>query len=428
MPSTRPPSADADAPAHGPRPWPLYGAMALALLLRLAAVTAFQLLPPMAVGGREPARPAAQPPFPDSLEYLSVAGNIAAGRGLMVGEASQIGRMPGYPAFLAATWGLCGGSLLAARVAQAVVGTVAVWLAWRLGRSLYGEREGLASAWLLAVYPFVVAFTPLLLAETVFAALLLWGMLSLRAAWDGRSGAAALAGLAFGLATLVRASLLPGVLLFAVLWVLLSRFAKGAVGRAALMVAVFAAVMAPWVVRNYFASGGHLVPTTLRAGPSLYEALNPEADGGPMMDRIDWGWGAEGLSEYEQHRLWQRRAVAWARANPGRVLELAGRKAVRFWNPIPNAGEFRRPLVCAAVALPYVAAMVLAAVGLAGSWRRANVHLILLLPVVYHALLHMVFVSSIRYRMPVMPFVLVVAGHGLVRLAERAGAGRATPR
>jgi len=302
-----------------------------------------------------------------------------------------------------------------------------VWLVWRLGRAVFGDFEGLAAAWILAVYPFAVMFTPLILAETVFIAFLLWGALCLRSAWAGRTGSAALAGLAFGLATLVRASLLPGVLLFAAAWVLLRRFAKGAVARATLMLAVFAATMTPWTVRNWLASGGHFVPTTLRAGPSLYEALNPEADGGPMMDRINWGWGTTGLSEYEQHRLWQQRAAAWARANPGRVLALAGRKLVRFWNPIPNAGEFRRPLLCAAIAVPYVAVMLLALVGLAGSWRRLEACLILLLPVVYYALLHVVFVSSIRYRLPVMPLLMVVAGHGAARLLRRVARERPSP-
>ncbi len=398
-----------------------------ACLIRVASVAGFQLLPPLGIGGREPVRLAEHPLFPDSVEYLKVTENILAGRGVMVDHASQIGRMPGYPVFLAATWGLFGKSLLAARLAQALVGTLAVWLVWRLGRAVFGDFEGLAAAWILAVYPFAVMFTPLILAETVFIAFLLWGALCLRSAWAGRTGSAALAGLAFGLATLVRASLLPGVLLFAAAWVLLRRFAKGAVARATLMLAVFAATMTPWTVRNWLASGGHFVPTTLRAGPSLYEALNPEADGGPMMDRINWGWGTTGLSEYEQHRLWQQRAAAWARANPGRVLALAGRKLVRFWNPIPNAGEFRRPLLCAAIAVPYVAVMLLALVGLAGSWRRLEACLILLLPVVYYALLHVVFVSSIRYRLPVMPLLMVVAGHGAARLLRRVARERPSP-
>ncbi|MFW6162839.1 MAG: ArnT family glycosyltransferase, partial [Planctomycetota bacterium] len=291
---------------------------------------------------------------------------------------------------------------------------------WRLGRALFGEREGVVAAAILAVYPHAVLFTPLVLAETLFVALLLWGLVSLRSAWAGRTRAAGVAGLALGLGTLVRASLLPGVFFLTAAWVVLRRFAKGAVGGAALMVLVFAATMTPWVVRNWRASGGHFVPTTLRAGPSLYEALNPRADGGPMMDRIDWGRGTEGLSEYEANRLWQRRAIEWAKENPGRALALAGRKLARFWNPVPNAPEFRTPLLSVAIAVPYLLVLALAAAGLRDWWRRPEVHLILVLPVLYHALLHAVFVSSIRYRMPVMPLIIVLAAPGLLRVLRRA--------
>jgi hypothetical protein len=36
--------------------------------------------------------------------------------------------------------------------------------------------------------------------------------------------------------------------------------------------------------------------------------------------------------------------------------------------------------------------------------------LLVVLPIVYFTLLHMVFVGSLRYRVPVMPFMMVLAG------------------
>ena len=395
----------------------LLGILLVALVVRVAAVLVFQALPSVTLGGRRVVSPAEQPLFPDALEYLKVTKNILLGRGLMVDEASRIGRMPGYPVFLALVQSVCGESLLAVRLVQAVVGTGVVWLVWLLAREVYGERQACLAAAVAAVYPYFVLFTPLVLAETVFMALFLWGALCLKLAYShGRWVSAVLAGVFLGLATLVRASLLPFVLLAAAVWVVLGRLERGAFGRAAALLVAFGLVMAPWVVRNYYASGGHVVPTTLRAGPSLYEALNPEADGGPMMDRIDWGDGTEGLSEYEQNRLWRARAVAFVRGSPAKALALAGRKLVRFWNVVPNYPPFRVPLLCVVVGVPYVAVMLLAAVGLVRSWRRGDVNLILLLPVVYYALLHMVFVGSVRYRVPVMPLVIIIAAHGLVAL------------
>lgn len=407
------------------RKWPpsrrwLAAILIAALLARVAAVLFLHTLPPIAGADGTAVRPAERPLFPDSLEYLRMAANVAAGRGFVLDKASRIGRMPGYPVFIAAAQALLGHGLLGIRVMQAIVGTVGVWLAWRLGRAMFGDGAGLWAAAMAAGYPFLILFTPLVLAETLFVTLLLWAMLCVRAAAvDRRTGAAALAGLALGLATLVRASLLLAVPLLALAWVVWRRFERPELGRAALMVAVFAAAMTPWIVRNYSASDGHLVVTTLRAGPSLYEAFNPEAYGGPMMERIDWGQGTEGLTEYERNELWRRRAVDWAKANPARVVALAWRKGLRFWNVVPNAPQARKPLVCAAIGVPYVVVMALAAVGAGAARRRPDVYLILLLPLVYYALLHMVFVGSLRYRLPVMPLLMVLAGHGVVLLWRR---------
>ena len=63
-----------------------------------------------------------------------------------IGSASGASRImpcgrPGYPLFLAACRLAFGPSLLAVRLVQAVVGTVAVWLVGELARATVGEGE-----------------------------------------------------------------------------------------------------------------------------------------------------------------------------------------------------------------------------------------------------------------------------------------------
>jgi len=471
--------------------WWLGACLGLGLALRVGAVVAFQFSPAIHVGGRVIVCPATHPLFPDTIEYLRVAENVRLGKGFMVSDDCLIGRMPGYPVFLALIQIAFGESMLAARLAQALVGTALIAIAWLLARELYGEREAHVAAAFVALYPPFILYTVLLLSETLFTALVacggLWLARAVRPEAGGQRGegeaedrkpsdlvptasglappvAAILAGVFLGLATLVRASLLLFIGLAAVAWVL-ARLArclpkvsdlregmpgalgledsaeyppegvkpsgggppggKGAwraTGLAALMLATFALTMAPWVVRNYSASGGHFVTTTLRAGASLYEALNPAADGGPMMEKIDWDWGTKGLGEWERDQLWRQRAAEFARENPVRVLDLALRKLGRFWNPMPNATEFQSPVLVGAMAPPFAIAAALGLVGLWASRRRGRALLILLLPVVYYSGLHTVFVSSIRYRDPVMPFILILAACGATRLWGGRGA------
>lgn len=390
--------------------------LGVGLAARLGAAAIPNLFPSLTLSGRSVSWWADKPLFPDSLEYIRMANHFAAGDGLITDRAGRIARMPAYPVFIAAVYAVFGESILVLRVADAVLGTVAILLAYVLAKRLFGGGAGLAAAAIMAVYPFFVIQALLVLSETLFVVFLLAGAACLARAYGGGGGYlvwAGLAGLGLALATLTRGSFLYVAPLTAAGWVLAGRFGRPAVLGACAMLAAFALAMMPWVVRNWRASDGHLVVTTLRVGPSLYEGLNPRATGGPMMDRINWDEGTQGMGEWERDRYWRRRAIEWAWENPGPTLALAANKLGRFWSPMPNLDQLRGTAPCALLALSYGLVMAFAIVGILRSWRRADVALILLLPVVYYCLLHMVFVGSVRYREAVMPLLVVVAAHGL---------------
>ncbi len=106
-------------------------------------------------------------------------------------------------------------------------------------------------------------------------------------------------------------------------------------------------------------------------------------------------------------------SLDWARANPGRVAELAVVKFARIWNVWPNEPSLRSWPARLAIVSTYVP---LLACGLAGGWRfsrRGWPFVLAWLPAVYLTLLHIVFVSSIRYREPAM-LALVVLAAGFV--------------
>lgn len=382
-------------------------------MLRVGFVVAFDALPSLTIGGQRVPSPGQQPLFGDSAEYLRMAGHILAGRGPIVSDGCRLGRMPGYAFFLAAVQWLFGPRLLAVRLVQAVLATGTVAVAAWLARELFGRREAVWVAVIAAVYPTFILYTGLVLTETLFALLLLGGLACLlRAVRRGRAAPAAWAGLLFGLATLVRASFLPGVLVLAVAWVALRPRVCTLAAAACLLLAV-AATLVPWVARNQIASSGHVVVTTSRAGASLYEALNPKADGGPMLIVVTEVPHPPELDEVERDRQLRALAVRYAREHPGRALWLGLVKFARTWNVVPNAREFRSPLLAIGLGVPYVLVMLGAALGVWRAGRRGEVALILLLPVVYYALLHTVFVGSIRYRMPVMPLLVALAAHGV---------------
>ncbi len=163
-------------------------------------------------------------------------------------------------------------------------------------------------------------------------------------------------------------------------------------------------------------------------GASLYDGISPEADGSSAMEFVD-APDVRALGEVEQDRTFRDRALAFARAASGAVVQLAAIKLGRFWSPWPNADTLRNRGVALASAVVTVPVFALIAVGV---WdRRRDFRALALLagPLLYFCGLHLVFVSSIRYR---IPWPRPRAGSGGVRLGPAgvlgSRSGSSTPR
>lgn len=386
--------------------------------------------------------------FPDTTIYWLLAGRIRNGEPYEVLDWEEIPhfalRTPGYPLFLALCRFTFGDSLIAVRLVQAVLGTVCVWLVYRLtecftaGLEVGEQRIGawtpaLAAAALTAFNPYFVATSALILSEAVFLPLMLVGLWGMAELWEhqgeteGDRGSVPVrrpwawafgAGAAWGAAILVRPSWALFVPAALAVWAASCATGSGrgwrAVGRASLVALGVAAVMAPWWIRNERIFG-RFVPTAIWTGASLYDGLNPNATGASdmsfMNDRSLWP-----LDEETQDAVLRDRALAFVRAQPGRALWLAVVKCARYWSPWPNAESFRSPLVAAASASFTIPLFVLTACGV---WdRRRDLRALVLLagPLFYFCALHMVFASSMRYRIPAEMPAAVLAAIGLFRV------------
>ena len=153
-------------------------------------------------------------------------------------------------------------------------------------------------------------------------------------------------------------------------------------------------------------------------GASLYDGISPQATGASDM-RFLAEPGIVELDETAQDRVLKQRSIAFARTNSTRVIELAWVKFLRFWSPWPNAETLKSPIAFVFSALVTCPLFALATFGL---WdRRRDIRTIILLagPLFYFLMLHLVFVSSIRYRIPGFIPVLGLAAIGWQHVLSR---------
>jgi len=153
-------------------------------------------------------------------------------------------------------------------------------------------------------------------------------------------------------------------------------------------------------------------------GASLYDGLNPGATGASNMDFLKAAdfWP---LDELDQDSELGRRALAFVREHPGRTLGLAIIKLGRYWSPWPNAEGFRAPLVAVGSSIAIVPLLALLFLGLWRLRRDSRAWVLLAGPLFYFCALHMVFASSMRYRIPAEVPAMGLAAVGLTALAGK---------
>src|SRR5690348_15938811 len=138
-------------------------------------------------------------------DYYDLAQNVLAGKGLCF-ETTCAWWPPLYPLFLALT-AVFGKHYLLIVILQALIGTGTVWLAFLIGKEIFGIRAGLIASLITAFYPYYVMHDTALQETgmiTLFVALSVW--LMLRASRLNRGRDWFLAGTALGAIALTRAS------------------------------------------------------------------------------------------------------------------------------------------------------------------------------------------------------------------------------
>lgn len=164
---------------------------------------------------------------------------------------------PGYYYFLAAVYASFGHSYLAVRIVQAVLGTLTCLLIYLIGKSVLGEAAGKLAAAVAAIYPPLIFYTGVLLTETLSTfslAAATWIVLRASREPTWRYRRLVLAGLFLGLSALTRSVLLIVVpvvffwlMLFAERW---PGWTKALRSGVALCVPL-ALVILPVTLRNY---------------------------------------------------------------------------------------------------------------------------------------------------------------------------------
>lgn len=370
-----------------------------------------------------PSDDAAVDQLPDQREYLELGRSLIGGEGLSFSDPRFTDRVfayrtPGYPLLIAA----CGANVRAVRVVQSILDVSTIFAAYLLARRWLSPRASLFAALILVFDPFLIYFTGLILTETLFTALLAWGMLLLT-----RRGTVSylIGGLLLALAVLVRPGAMALPVVLGVLAALLNRRSEEPyhsrwplpVGTTMLLLTLI--VLVPWAYRNHRVVG-RWIWTSTNGGITSYDGFNPDASGASDQSFVAAMPQLRSMSEVERDQYLAGRASEFIRTNPQRSMELAAIKVARTWSPWPLSEQFSRPAYVIAASLFAVPFDLLVLFGLWGGKLPTSAKVFLIAPAVYLTVAAAASVGSLRYRIPAeLPMAVIAAAAASAAVLDR---------
>jgi 4-amino-4-deoxy-L-arabinose transferase-like glycosyltransferase len=324
------------------------------------------------------------------------------------------------------------GGMLFCQTMNSAFSAATCWPIHAVGKKVFGERVGLASAWLWVFLPYAVLFPLEWTWDQSLAAFMLASIvcatLNLRQStsalhWSGY-------GLLWGFTALVNPTvciLLP----FLLVWLMIrqGQAARPSTGLVMRTVFMFLLVLLPWTIRNYYAVDG-LVFVKSNFGLELWLGNNPAVKENYSRDLHPLRNYAERLQlimsgEPNYNREKQREAIAFIKAHPRTFLKNSFDRFVDNWagtydshvDPWIHTLHLSRADVWFSSAFSVISfvGMILA--------LRANLRdslplalCLLLFPIPYY-LTH----TELRYRHPIDPLMTLFTVYAIVRLCSALG-------
>jgi len=321
--------------------------------------------------------------------------------------------MPLYPALVAVT-----GPGWVQLLIDISLSPATIWLIYELTKQIFGDkRTALVAAAIAAVYPFFIFYSIVGLTETSFMALLVAAYLC----WYRNAFVPAAIFSVFAILTRPIFDPLAPILVIYFAFVVSGLSIGGTAKQLAVYAAIYCVMMAPWWAHNYNVYGS-FVRLNLGSGLALFSANNPSNLTGGFDTKLNESMAPyNGISDpIARDKALRDAAFSYMKDNPERTLVQASKRFIRFWYPWPYADEYGSVKYKIISLFSFVPVLLMALVYVIfGGHVQFKRIAPLLLFCAYLTSLHMVFPGSLRYRLPLEPFLVILAAAGIIDVKAR---------
>lgn len=396
----------------------IYSVLLVGLILRLFYLWEYSLLP--------------------DWSQLTVDNNFHHHWALSIVDGNILGdttyfRAPFYIFYLAGIYKLFGISLWAVRLFSIIPGLLSIYMTYITGKKVYNKQTGLVAGFIHAIFPIIYYFESELLLDSFFMLLLQIGIYFFIKWWkDGIFQSIFLSGIFLGLASITRPTALV-IALFIFLIILIMQKIK--IKAIVLFTIGLVICIAPIFIRNIVIADDPVLIAS-QGGINLYVGNNDAADGisAVLPQPLGFNWhikqithqaekeSNKKLSQGEISSFWMSKAFNWIKDNPKRFMQLYLEK---LYHSISNReisnNRYLTQFFDKVISLKYnylsfgiLFSLTILSLILTGSQNKQA--LFLVGTIVLYILITSLFFFSSRFRLPLIPFYIILSSYALTSI------------
>lgn len=363
-------------------------------------------------------------------EGWEIAKNLVEGKGYKmwcgVGDLYS-GRPPIFPLFLAGIFIIFGQNIIITKIFLAVFNSLICLVIFSLGKKIFNQKVGLMAMAVSAVYPPFIYWGGQPTQETLTILFLALATLFLLKIEEKEKMFlyAILSGVFLGMLVMTRSMAYVLIFLFPLWSLFLFKNRKQGLIAAYLVLLPVILIISPWVIRNYKIHHTILLAST-EGGMTFYAANNPDVltkGGGDFYVLGISTKEVENLSEIESDKYFYKKGLDFIRANPMIYLRLVFERLIRFWRFFPHLTSLPdsyKPIHIVLLLITDTPIILLGFWGLIMLYKIEKKQAFLLILIFLNfMIISMLIRSSIRYRAPIMPYLIILACYPIYSLYTR---------
>lgn len=342
-------------------------------------------------------------------------------------ESLQPAFSPLYTFFLSTIYFVFGHNLIIVRIIQAILSSLTCLIIYAIAKETCKEESiAKTSAIIMALYYPLINAIGYIMTETLFVfclASIIW--LLIKTIKYHKSNLYLLCGICWGLAVLCRSVIwgfIP-ILIIYLFYTLLRQQKANLIKSFLIFIFGILLIIIPWSIRNYKTYG--IFTPVFGGGYVLYMGNNPLATGGSggwhIVERDarienDVKEQISRLTPSELDALFRKRALEFIMNNPKRFIILSTKKFINMWQPYYSGARLINKIIMVLMDLLFI--FPLSIIGMIFCRRKKEGFLLFYLLIGYYLLIHMLLISVLRYRLPIIPFLIIFSACALNKLLE----------